>query len=96
MKQLSLFPKTNEQELAEEIELLKDSQDKLRKKFFHEHRNLLKMYHDLSNQFNTLIEAICHGRLQNGHSDEALSYVHKAEQSDKQNDLFTMSRASSQ
>lgn len=61
--QLLLFdPPPNElQSLKDEVKTLKESQDKVRRGMFARHNELAKMYLELKNEHELLIQNICKG-----------------------------------
>jgi predicted nucleic acid-binding Zn-ribbon protein len=61
-EQLELFPKTQEEILEAEVKKLRESNEKVRKKLFHENTKLKKMYNDLYYEFEQLKAAICRGQ----------------------------------
>ena len=59
MIQLDFFPRTREEELEIEFQLLQESCAKVRKKLFAQNGELTKMYIELYNEFEALKRSIC-------------------------------------
>lgn len=65
MKQLSFFEKDRVEELVDELQRVKDSNDKMRKALFARHGELAKHYIDLLSRLEILEKNICHAGTQN-------------------------------
>lgn len=62
MIQLDFFPLSKEEKLENELQELKRSHEKVRKKLFAQNGELTKMYLELHHEFEDLKRAICHGK----------------------------------
>ena len=61
MIQLEFFPLSKEERLENEIQELRLSQEKVRKKLFAQNSELTKMYMQLHHEFEDLKRALCNG-----------------------------------